>query len=495
MQKKNIFYKKINQSVLSITKRIESFFNFFKENFFNKKKKLSTILYNIDQKIFLILSIIFMTTMSYFLLPAFYNKDKIKIQLENQILNRYNLEVKLDQSLKYGLFPKPHFYSKNIIINYNSGEIAKSKNIKISIFIDNFFSSDNLRIKNLRFTKTDFKINFLNFKFFIDLLNKIQINNKIDFLNSKLFYLDQNDNVIFLTNISNLNYLYKENFLQKLNTKLNIFNIPINFKIEHNNSEKNFLSELNSHSLRLNVQNNFTYDNQKLDGQLDLTIINKNKKINYTLKDNSLKFNSDDDEIIGNINVKPFFLSSTINISRINLKKIFKENSILVNILKSEILNNKNLNGKLAIKTNNFESLNFLKEIKFDILLEEGDIFVQNLETIFKNSVIINISDTQLIVDNYKLSFAGYISLDFKDITEFYTHYQINRNFRKNIKKINFGFLLNLDDQFLEIDNLKVNGKINQNLEKFLNEFNSNKENIFNKIIMRNSIKNFLKNF
>ena len=495
MQKKNIFKKKFNQSVLSTTKRIESFFNFFKENFFNKKKKLSSILYTIDQKIFLILAIIFMTTMSYFLLPAFYNKDKIKAKLENQILAKYNLEVKLGQSLKYGLFPKPHFYSRDIIINYKSDEIAKSNDVKISILINNFFSLDNVRIKNLKFKKTDFKINFFSSKFFIDLLNNTQVNNDIDFLNSKLFYLDKNESVIFLTNINNLNYLYKENFLQVLDSKLDIFNIPISLKVEHNDFENFFFFFLNSQYLRLNIQNKFIYNDQKLDGQLDLTIVNKNRKINYRLKDNSLKFNSNDNDIIGDINIKPFFLSSNLDISRINLKKIFKDNSILVNILKSEILNNKNLNGKLSIKTNNFESLNFLKEIKFDLLFEEGDIFLQNLETIFKDSVIINISDTQLIIDNYKLSFAGYIDLNFKDITEFYTHYQINRNYRKNIKKINFGFLLNLDDRFLEIDNLKVNGKTNQNLEKFLNEFNSNKEDIFNKIIMRNSIKNFLKNF
>ena len=41
MQKKNIFQKKFNKSVLSITNRIESFFNFFRDNFFNKKKKYS----------------------------------------------------------------------------------------------------------------------------------------------------------------------------------------------------------------------------------------------------------------------------------------------------------------------------------------------------------------------------------------------------------------------------------------------------------------------
>ena len=127
--------------------------------------------------------------------------------------------------------------------------------------------------------------------------------------------------------------------------------------------------------------------------------------------------------------------------------------------------------------------------------LEEGNIFIKNLRTTFKDSVVVNLSDAQLIVDNNKLKFAGYISLNFIDITEFYSHYHINRNYRKNIKKINFGFLFNLDDKFIEIDNLKVDGNINQNLEKFLNNFNSKKKNILNKIIFRNSVKDFLKNY
>ena len=127
--------------------------------------------------------------------------------------------------------------------------------------------------------------------------------------------------------------------------------------------------------------------------------------------------------------------------------------------------------------------------------LDEGEIIIKDLNTTFKDSVIISLNDTQLIIDNNKLKFAGYVSLDFIDVNNFYAHYQINRNYRKNIKKINFGFLLNLDDKFVEIDNLKVNGNINQTLEVFLNNFNSNREDIFNRIILRNSIKNFLKNF
>ena len=63
----------------------------------------------------------------------------MKILMEKQIRDKYNLEVKFDKSLNYGLLPKPHFYSDNTIINYNSKEIAKSNNTRISIFFTNFF--------------------------------------------------------------------------------------------------------------------------------------------------------------------------------------------------------------------------------------------------------------------------------------------------------------------------------------------------------------------
>ena len=115
--------------------------------------------------------------------------------------------------------------------------------------------------------------------------------------------------------------------------------------------------------------------------------------------------------------------------------------------------------------------------------------------TTFKDAVIINLNDTQFIIDDNKIKFAGYVNLNFIDTNNFYSHFQVNKNNRKNIKKIEFGFLFDLDDEFIEIDNLKVNGNVNQNLEKFLNNFNSKKYNIFNKIILKNSVKNFFKNY
>ena len=494
MQKKNLFKKKFNKLVLSITKRIESFFNFLTVNIFHKKnffKSLKTV----DKKIFLSAATIFISLISYFLIPALYDEKKITSQIEKQIFDQYNLEVKFDQDLRYDLFPKPHFLFKNTKIEYKSNNLARTKDTKVFISINNFFLSDNIKIKNLVFNKTDFKIKGSNFKFFVDLLQQIKSSHKINFLNSKFFYLDQNDDIVFLSSIKRLDYEYEENLVKKLRTKLDIYNFPINLELDHNILENEIAFEAKLFPLRLIIQNKSSYNDKNLNGELNLTILNKDTKIKYSLRNNSLNFNTKDNKITGEINIKPFFISSNLKLFQIDLKKIFRENSILINILKSEVLNNNNLNGEINISTGNFEGLNFLKKIKFIVRVEEGNIFVTNLRTIFKDSVVINLDDAQLIVDNNKLKLAGYISLDFIDITEFYAHYQINRNYRKNIKKINFGFLFNLDDQFIEIDNLKVNGNINQNLEKFLNNFNSKKENILNKIVFRNSVKNFLKNY
>ena len=100
MSKKNLFNKKFSKSVLSFTRRIESFFNFFKENFSYKKNFLKS-LKKVDKKIFISLGVIVFTIFSYFLTPLFYDKIKIKNQLETQILNQYNLKVKFEKHLKY----------------------------------------------------------------------------------------------------------------------------------------------------------------------------------------------------------------------------------------------------------------------------------------------------------------------------------------------------------------------------------------------------------
>ena len=161
--------KKIHKSLLLISKRIESFFDFLKSLKKLKKKKFSSFK-AIDKQIFLSIVLIIVLVISYFLAPVFYNKENLRTELENQAYKKYNLKVKLDQPIKYRLFPKPHFFSQNIKLIYNDNDIAKTETLKIFISIRNLFTFKSLDIKNLIFNKTNFNINSKNFIFFKSLL-------------------------------------------------------------------------------------------------------------------------------------------------------------------------------------------------------------------------------------------------------------------------------------------------------------------------------------
>ena len=187
--------------------------------------------------------------------------------------------------------------------------------------------------------------------------------------------------------------------------------------------------------------------------------------------------------------------ASHVTSKRIDLSKIFEDNSVFINLSNTEILYNQNLNAHININFDKIKDANHLKDISLKTFFEEGNIIIKDSNVNWKDSVLINLNNIQLINDNNKIRFAGSINLEFNDVTDFYRHYQVKKANRKKIKKIRFNFLLNLYEKEIEIDNLKIDGKSNKNLDNFINNFNSEKVNIFNKVIFRNSIKEFFSNF
>ena len=125
MTKHNIFIKKINKLFLFINTLIESYFNrlkFLKSNF----KK---IIFNSDNKVILFLGIVVILTLTYFLLPTFYDKKLIQNEIEKQILKKYNIDIKFNEEIKFSLLPKPHFLTNNLSINQDKKEIGSVKNL------------------------------------------------------------------------------------------------------------------------------------------------------------------------------------------------------------------------------------------------------------------------------------------------------------------------------------------------------------------------------
>ena len=96
-----------------------------------------------------------------------------------------------------------------------------------------------------------------------------------------------------------------------------------------------------------------------------------------------------------------------------------------------------------------------------------------------------------MIREDNKISFVGVINLDFKDIDNFYKQFQIKKVYRKKIKKIQLDFYLDLTENQVQFDNIKVDGNDDKITNDFLNNLNSRKLNFFNKVIFKNSVKEF----
>src|SRR6056300_921515 len=486
MPKKNIFIKKTSNLLLSIKNKIESFFNFLQQLRFNKKKFL-------DKKIFISSAVLVFSILIYLILPTFYDKNEVKNQIKDKIFKDYNIKINFINDPKYGLFPKPHFLIDNVEIEYNSKIISNSKKIKFYTSVKNNFKFNDIKFNDLNFLKIEFKLKILNFNFFFDLLKNKVSNQNINFIKNKLFYLDQNEEVIFFSNIEKLDFLYQENFINELVSQLEIFALPVGLNIKYDISNNKILNQIKIKQLRLNIENEFNYTEKDLDGLIKLNFAKKNQIINYSLKNNTLSYNSNYQSINGEINIKPFYLSSNLNINNTNFKDLFEKNSILISLIKSEIFNNKNLNGNIRVSLKKLNDLRNIDLVNFQVLIEEGQILIANLNFIFKDSAIFNFNSVNTINEDNNLKFIGDIQIVFKDIQKFSNYFQIEKNNRKNINQINSNFIFNFDDRSFELNELKVSGVDNEIADQDLNKFNSDKQNILNEILFKNKVRDFFK--
>ena len=214
MSKHNIFAKKLKRQFLSINDLIESYFNRLRLFVLNlKKSKFSN-----NNKVILISGILVVLIICYFLIPSFYNKDQIQEEIKNQISKKYDIKIKFNDQLRYGLFPKPHFYVKKLAIFKNNREIANIKNSKIFISKNNFFTVENIEIKDLIFKNADFNIYKKDINFFKGLLTTQPNENKIIFKNCKIFFKSEDDQVLFINKIKKGEFYYDSSGKRQYNS-------------------------------------------------------------------------------------------------------------------------------------------------------------------------------------------------------------------------------------------------------------------------------------
>jgi len=472
--------------------KIESFFDKFRnlKKYNQNKKKF----YYLDSKIAVTIASLALLFFSYFLIPVFYKEDKIKSSLISQISDKYDIKIEFNEKIKYGLFPKPFFYTKDLDIKYNKKVIANSGYVKFYISFKNFFLSENILAKDLLFQDTEFNINSNNINFFLKSLNSSDKENQLSFKRSKFFYKDQNEDLLFLSKINNFNFFYDDvNNLQKVKSNFEVFNIPFKLDVSKNVTNENKNIKLSSKKIRLDIETSVEYNEDEINGLFDIGTINKKNLFRYIIKDNSLNFLSLEKDFKGEVNFKPFYFSTDLNFNYVSQKKIFQSESLLIDLLDSELLNNPNLNASINIKIDKIDKFEYLQNFNSKIHLGEGRILMKNFNTQWNDSVLIKSNEIEFLNDLDGKKLVGEIIFNFEDIEKFFRYFQIKRNYRDVFESIKFDFVYDLILDKFTINNLRIDNNSSKKLNKFLNQYNKSENNSFNKVTIRNFIKEFFR--
>ena len=491
MNKDNLLAKKLKKQFLLINNSIESFFNQIKPLILRIKKSK----FDPNNKNFLFFGIIIIAVFTFFSIPSFYDKNIIQSKVKEQILDKYNVEVRFNDKINFSLLPQPHFVSKDFSILNNNQEIGKINKFKIYISNEKYFSFNDITIRDLIFDKAEFNLNKKNFNFFKKLLLTDPNKETITIKNSKIFFKDLTDDTLFMLKINEGKFYYDYNKLENiLIAKNEIFNLPFSLEVKNEYFNKKLITNFNFKKIRLNIENQINYRDKNKSGSINIDIINKGTKFNYKFDKKSLVYSSEEPNFYeGKIEFKPFYFFGNFNYDNLSIKNVLNNKFIIMEFLRSEILNNQNLNLDFNLNVQNILDIDYLNNLLLKIGVVEGYINLSKSSIMWNDDLTIRLEESYLDINENNISLIGKLTLEFHEIKNFYKFYQIKKNKRKEIKSIEIDFLYNLSENNFSFDNPKVNEKVNMGLEDYIENFNNKKNRFFNKITFKNFINEFLK--
>ena len=90
---------------------------------------------------------------------------------------------------------------------------------------------------------------------------------------------------------------------------------------------------------------------------------------------------------------------------------------------------------------------------------------------------------------------TGRLIIQLEDLNNFYQSFQIKKNNRKKLKKVEVDFVYNFNRNKFKFDNIKIDKNSYENVDIFIDNYNSSEKKFSNKIIFKNFIKEFINNY
>ena len=483
-------------------KNIQNFINSLLEKNLNKLnfKNLSYLLKN--NKIILSFVAVFVLFISYLLLPTFYKQSDISKKLQSELQSKFDLNFKFTQNIKYNFFPKPHFITRESIINHDKSKISKIKELKIFITLDNLFSLKNIELKDLILENANFNLNKKNYNFFLQLLNKSFKDGNLIIKDSNIFYRHLENDVLFINKILKMKYYYDSKEVKNiLYSENEIFNTPFSIETFFSQDKNKIFSLININLMKLKIKNELNFVNEKKTGKSEL-ILNKLKRIvQYKIDKNSINFHifdkKDQPKISykGKFNFKPFYANLEGTSDEINLNYLFGSNAIIAQLLKTEIFNSKNIDFNLNIIAESIHNNISFKNINLKSKIQEGLIDTDKTKFEWRNFANFELIESLIFVKNGELVLDGKLKISINDYNEIYKFLLTPKNYRNKISQIDLNFTYNFDKKVAELKDIKIDNKINQNVNRILNNVILKQDDLQNKIYFKNLLNAAIKSY
>ncbi len=491
MTKSNLFVKNLKNINKSINSLLERNLNKLK---FDNFKTLPR-----NNKIILAVVALFILFVSYLLVPSFYKQENISKKLKIELQSKFNLDFTFNQNIDYNFFPRPHFVSKGSYIIENQKNIAEIKKIIIYVSLNNLFSTKNFNIKEVLLEHANFELNNKNSNFFIKLLNNNFLNANLKIKTSNIFFRNLENEVLFINKIKKLKYYYDSKKLKNiLYSENEIFNTSFSIEAINYEEEKKLYTKLDFDLAKLQIENTFNYEKDFKSGSASL-LYNKNKSlINYKVNESFFEFNYsnelDKEKFLytGKLNFKPFYSVFDGTTEELDISYFFGTNAIIAELLKTEIFYNKNIDFELNINSNKIENNRNFTNLFLKFKIKEGLIDIDDTKVEWKDNSIIKLSDTLIYVKDGKLFLDGRSQVNIANIKNIYKFLLTPKNFRKEIKTIDFSFTYVFSEKAIILSNIMIDGKYNQKVNKGLDNFYLRDNDIQNKIYFKNMMNDII---
>ena len=419
----------------------------------------------------------------YLLIPLLYDKNWLQNKIKEKLKDEFNISLINTFDISYRILPSPHFYVKNSKISS-----AKFGIINIYINQNNFFNKNNLSIDEVIINEANFFLLKDDFKrLSIKAKNKLS-NKKIKINNSNIFFKDNLNEIISIIKISNAVLFFDEKKLFNLfDLKGEVFNIPFSLEYQHTlNSNKNKSIEIEANDLRLKIINeSFRLDENLTNGTNNISVLNSTINTKYNILDQIITFESNNSRTHnskvnynGRLTINPFDLDLKIDLDNYKISNLFISNSVINEFIKSGLLFNKNISINTSININSKirDEIFHYVNIKLNIL--KGKINFDN--TIFINDDIglLEITNSDLFLENDKLTLNANLSIDIKNTDRLFSFLNTSKKSRKDIKDIKLNMTYDFLSNQIEFKNIKINDKgVSDQFQNIVDGFVNNNSN------------------